>query len=72
MRVALILLCIGAVTFLLRVLAALVKEAMSKQPRDMRIYVAKFRAPGRRQGLMLMNPGAQKRISSPGTGERIA
>jgi hypothetical protein len=72
MRVALILLCIGAVTFLLRVLAALIKEAMSKQPRDMRVYLAKFRAPIRRRKLMLVNPGAQKRTSPPGTGDRVA
>jgi hypothetical protein len=72
MRVALIVLCIGAVTFLLRVLVALVRDAASQQPRDMQVYLAKFRPSIRRRKLMLVNPGAQKRTSPPGTGERIA
>jgi hypothetical protein len=72
MRVALLVLCIGAVTFLLRVLVALVRDATSQQPRDMQVYLAKFRPPIRRRKLMLVIPGAQKRRSPPGTGERIA
>jgi hypothetical protein len=69
---ALAVLCIGAVTFLLRVLAALITEAMSKRPRNMQVDLAKFRPTIRRQELMLVNPGAQKRTSPLGTGKRIA
>ena len=72
MRMALVGLCIGAVTFLLRVLVAFVRDATSPQPLDMQVYLAKFRPPIRRQELMLMNPGAQKHRSPPGAGKRIA
>jgi len=72
MRMALVVLCIGAVTFLLRVLVALIREAISKQTRDMQVYLAKFRPSIRRRKLTLMNPEAQERTSPPRTGERVA
>ncbi len=72
MRMALILLCIGAVTFLLWILAALVREATNKVLRDMQLDLATFRPTNRRQKLMLVNPAAQKGTSPPGTGKRIA
>ena len=72
MRMALVVLCIGAVTFLLRVLVAFVRGATSQQPRDMQVYLAKVRPSLRRRKLMLVNPGAPKRTSPPRTGERIA
>jgi hypothetical protein len=53
MRVALALLCIGAVAFLLRVLTALVREGMSP-PAAVRVHFAKF-SPARRGELIEMN-----------------
>ncbi len=53
MRVALIFLCIGAVVFLLRVLAALVREGMNSTA-AVQIHFAKF-SPPRRGELIEMN-----------------
>ena len=71
MRMALALLCIGAVTFLLRVLVALVREAMNG-PGDMRVYLAKFSPSRRGAELILMHPESQRHNSAARTGERIA
>jgi hypothetical protein len=60
------------VTFLLRILIALVKEGMSVPPRAVRVYLAKFN-PSRQQGeLIVMNPKLRKQTFSTRTGERIA
>jgi len=53
MRVALVLLCIGAVAFLLRVLAALLRDGM-RSPASIQIHFAKFN-PSRRGELIEMN-----------------
>jgi len=53
MRLALALLCIGAVAFLVRVLAALLREGMSS-PSSVHIHFAKFN-PSRRGELIEMN-----------------
>jgi len=52
MRVALALLCVGAVAFLLRVLAALLREGASSPP-AIRVHFAKFN-PSRRGELIEM------------------
>ncbi len=72
MRVALAVLCIGAVTFLLRVLAALVKESMSVPPRALTVYLTKFNPSKQRGELIVMSPDALNRQYPRKTGERIA
>jgi hypothetical protein len=69
MRTALSLLCIGAVTFQLRFLAALVKEAKS-MPSSTVIYLVKFK-PSRQRG-ELIEMSMQTRNVSARTGERMA
>jgi hypothetical protein len=71
MRVALAILCIGAVTFLLRVLAALMKEAKSV-PLGTVIHFAKFKPAKQRGELLEMIPEAQTRHVATMSGERIA
>src|ERR1700674_2421720 len=71
MRVALAILCVGGVMFLLRVLAALVKEWMSFPPQAVRIHFAKFNPFRRRRVLIEMKP-EQNRQASPRSGERKA
>jgi hypothetical protein len=68
MRVALAILGVGAVTFLLRFLIALVKEGMSVPPRAVRVYLAKFNPSGQRRELIVMNPERQKPTFSTRTG----
>lgn len=70
MRVALAVLCIGAVTFLLRVLLALIKEVMN-QPRGVQVYFARFN-PSRQQELILVNPEFRLRHSAAEVGARIS
>jgi hypothetical protein len=72
MRVALAILCIGAVTFLLRVLAALVREIVCWPPSAIRVHFAKFNPSGRRGKLITMNPAAQMRNGGFRTDRRIA
>jgi hypothetical protein len=61
MRIALTVLCIGAVTFLLRFLAALMKEARS------------LPAPARRRGKLIeMKAEVEKRYVPQPTARRIA
>jgi hypothetical protein len=76
MRVALVILCVGAVMFLLRVLVALVRE-MSLPPRALRVYFAKFhpsksQAYKRRGELIIMKVEEQKSMFSRMTGVRLA
>jgi len=71
MRMALAVLCIGAVTFLLRVLVALIKEAMN-QPRGMKVYLAKFSPSRRQEELILVNPEFRPGYSAAEAGARIA
>jgi hypothetical protein len=72
MRVALAILCIGAVTFLLRVLAGLVKEWMRMSPSRARIHLAKFDLSRPRGELIEMNPEVRVQRNPARTGERIA
>ena len=65
MRMALALLCIGAVTFLLRVLVALVREAMNK-PDVMRGNLARFSPSRRGAELILIIPRLNSTILLPG------
>jgi len=71
MKIALALLCIGAVTFLLRILTALVKEAKNT-PASAVIHFAKFKPRGQRRALIEMNVEVPRRNVSTRTGERIA
>jgi hypothetical protein len=71
LRVTLAILCVGAVTFLLRVLTALVKESVSWPPTAVTVHFAKFN-PSRRQGeLIEMSPESRRRKVSA-IGERMA
>jgi hypothetical protein len=72
MKVALAILCIGAVIFLLRVLAALVKEWLSYPPGAIRVHVARFEAVRRPGELIEMNPEAFRRKAPARTGQRMA
>jgi hypothetical protein len=70
MRVALAILCIGAVTFLLRVLAGLVKEWMRISLSKAGVHLAEFN-PHQRGGLIEMSPAGPQTIR-PRTHERLA
>src|SRR5277367_3133518 len=82
MRVALAVLCIGAVGFLLRVLVALVKESLRRTPRGAVGYMTTFcpsqqrrstRLRSTRPGqLIVLNPELQTRKLLTRTGQRIA
>jgi len=64
MRVALAILCVGAVMFWLRFLAALVMEGMHSPS-----GTAGFRQRGK---LITMSPDIRKQPAAPRTGRRIA
>jgi hypothetical protein len=72
MKIALAILCIGAVAFLLRVLAALVKEGLRLPPSTVRVHFAKFQPTRRPEKLVEMNLPVQRRKFPTGTDERIA
>ena len=72
MKVALVLLCIGAVTFLLRVLAAFVKEWTSMAGSEPGVHFAKPNPSRQRGELVEMNPEANKRRVAMRTTERMA
>lgn len=72
MRVALAILCVTAVTFLLRFLIALVKEGTRVPPRAVRVHLAKFNPSRQRRDLTVINLELQKRTFSRCAGERIA
>jgi hypothetical protein len=61
----------GAVIFLLRVLAALVKEAKGMPPVTV-IHFARLEPPRERGELIEMNPEGQRRTGPARTRERIA
>jgi len=67
------ILCVGAVTFLLRVLVALVKEEKSLPTRAVQVYFAKFIPSKKQRGeLIVMNPETAKRKLPIQAGKRIA
>jgi len=72
MRVALAMLCIFAVGFLLRVLAAFLKEGMRSPAGPVQVHFAKFYPSRRRGQLIEMIPEAQTRGAPPRTADRIA
>jgi len=55
MKLVFTLLCAGAVVFMLRFLAALLREGKNLSPRPIRIYFAKFNPVKRRGELIIMN-----------------
>jgi hypothetical protein len=72
MRVALAILCIGAVVFLLRVLAAFVEEAMRSSTGAVPVQFAKFNPSRRRGQLIEMSVKAERPGIPYRTDERIA
>lgn len=55
MKLVFTLLCAGAVVFMLRFLAALLKEGRSRSLQPLRVYFARFNPPKRRGELIIMN-----------------
>jgi hypothetical protein len=71
MRMALAMLSVGAVTFLLRFLAALVREVKSK-PASAVIYFAKVKPSRQRGEVVQMTAQTPTRRVSVKTGQRMA
>ena len=71
MRVALAMLCVGAVAFQLRFLAALIKEA-KRRPASAMIHFAKFKPFEQRGKLIEMKAQTPTRRVSAKTGKRMA
>jgi len=72
LRITMAVLCVGAVSFLLRVLFALLMEATREPARALKVHLARFN-PGRQQGeLIVMSPEAVQRNFPVRTGERMA
>jgi len=72
MKPALVLVCVGAVTFLVRVLAALIKECAAPRHRKVEAYLAKFYPLRKRGELIVMNPNTVARKFPIKAGEQIA
>jgi hypothetical protein len=72
MRVVLAIVCIGAVMFLLRVLAALVKEWVRLHSSAVRAHSVMFKPAQRRGQIIEMTPVAEKRKAPERSRERIA
>src|SRR5579859_5223640 len=72
MKPALVLVCVGAVTFLVRVLAALIKECAAPRHRKVEAYFAKFYPLRQRGELIVMNPNVVARKFPIKAGEQIA
>jgi hypothetical protein len=72
MKLVLISVCAGAVVFMLRFIAALLREGRSLSPRPMRVYFAKFNPAKRRGELIIMNSKNYVRKSAVETGTRAA
>jgi hypothetical protein len=71
LKVTIAVLCAGAVSFLLRLLFTLTKEALRQPPHALKVYGAKS-CPNKQQGeLIVMNPEAVKRRFTARTGERV-
>jgi hypothetical protein len=71
MTVALVILCVGAVTFLLRFLAALVTEEMNSPSKTVSVDFARFNPSRRRGELIEMNLEQNKKVPAR-RGERKA
>jgi hypothetical protein len=72
MKVALLILCIGAVTFLLRVLVALVKEELSWARTMNTVRFLKFRSSRQREEPIRMDSKEQRRGPSLQAGKGMA
>jgi hypothetical protein len=72
MRVALIILCIGAVMFFSRVVAALLKEGLSWRPIVGTAHSAKFNRSTERGKLLEMKTAGQWQKQPVGTGKQMA
>jgi hypothetical protein len=65
-------LCVGAVIFMLRILAALLTERKSLSPGTVRVYFAKFDPVKRPGELIIMNSKNYVHNSAVTTGKRVA
>lgn len=72
MKVALVALCVSAVVFLVRVLAAFVSDARSSSPLRASFYFARFVPPPRRAKLVVLNPEHLRSEFAGESGEQIA
>jgi Putative beta-barrel porin-2, OmpL-like. bbp2 len=72
MKLVFTLLCAGAVVFMLRFLAALLREEKSRSMQPIRVYFAKFNPAKRRGELILMNPKNYVQKSAMETAKRAA
>jgi hypothetical protein len=72
MRVAMVVLCIVATTFFLRVLAALVKEGLRWSPAVLTAHSARLNRSTQRGKLIEMKPAAQQSKELAGTSQRLA
>ena len=72
MKLVFTFLCAGAVVFMLRFLAALLREEKSLPPRPVRVYFAKFNPAKRRGELIVMNSKNDVRESAVEPGKRAA
>jgi len=72
MKLVFTFLCAGAVVFMLRFLAALLREGKNVSPRPVRVYYAKFNPSRRRGELIAMNSKNYVRKSAVETGKRAA
>jgi hypothetical protein len=72
MKLVFALLCAGAAIFMLRFLAALLKEGKSLSPRPIRVYFAKFNPAKRRGEVIIMNSKNYVHKSAVETGKRAA
>jgi Putative beta-barrel porin-2, OmpL-like. bbp2 len=72
MKLVFTFLCAGAVVFMLRFLAALLREGKNVSPRPVRVYFAKFNPAKRRGELIVMNSENYVLKSAVETGKRAA
>ena len=71
-RLDLLVICVAAVVFLLRVLAGLLKEWMTPAARPTRVHMARFYPAGKRGELTVIPMNPPKRQFPRKVGERIA
>jgi hypothetical protein len=72
MKLVLVIVCTGAVVFMLRFLVAILREARSLPSRRLKVYFAKFTPPKRRGELKVMNLTKDGSKSVMGAGKRAA
>jgi hypothetical protein len=61
LKLSIVVLCLGAVSFLLRVLVALVREALTAPPQSVKAYLARFNPRREQKELIVMKLAAVKR-----------